>query len=275
MYNKLFTKILDSTIWLESNETRLVWITFIAAMDETGFVPLASAGNVAGRARVTLEEAEAALKILEAPDLKAPGQEHDGRRIERTEGGWVVLNAEKYREMVTRVMIQEQTRRRVAEFRKKRRATPSNAPVTPSNAPVTQSVAVAETIPSADAGRTGVGTVHQVFIKGWTDNFAAFWHATYIFDGGKDGSAVKALLKRGILPIDLLELAKRAWAAHKANPFLFACKQAVTIAGFASQLNRIQLELKQPNENHRQPASRNDGTYNDKPLTAAALSKVR
>ena len=47
MYNKLFTKILDSTIWLESDATRLVWITFIAIMDEDGFVALPGIGEVA------------------------------------------------------------------------------------------------------------------------------------------------------------------------------------------------------------------------------------
>jgi hypothetical protein len=44
MYNKLFTKILDSTIWLENDATRLVWITFLAVMDEDGFVALSASG---------------------------------------------------------------------------------------------------------------------------------------------------------------------------------------------------------------------------------------
>ena len=30
MYNKLFTKILDSTVWLEPDTVRIVWITFLA-----------------------------------------------------------------------------------------------------------------------------------------------------------------------------------------------------------------------------------------------------
>ena len=35
MYNKLFTKILDSSIWLAPDPVRLVWITLLAAMDES------------------------------------------------------------------------------------------------------------------------------------------------------------------------------------------------------------------------------------------------
>ena len=54
MYNKLFTKILDSSIWLEPSGTRIIWLTMIAAMDENGFVQFASVANLAHRARIEL-----------------------------------------------------------------------------------------------------------------------------------------------------------------------------------------------------------------------------
>jgi hypothetical protein len=47
-------------------------------------------------------------------------------------GGWIVLNAEKHRRLVTRAVIQEQTRQRVSKHREKKRT--SNASVTPSEA---------------------------------------------------------------------------------------------------------------------------------------------
>lgn len=119
MYNKLFTKILDSSVWLQSSATRIVWLTFIAVMDEHGFVQFASVGNVASRARVTREEAEIALGILEAADPDSFDQDHDGRRIERVPGGWLVLNAEKHRNAVTRAVVQAQTRERVRRFRQR------------------------------------------------------------------------------------------------------------------------------------------------------------
>lgn len=117
MYNKLFTKILDSTIWLESDATRLVWITFIAAMDEDGFVALSSIGNVAARARVSVKAAEAAIKTLESPDAVDPDQEHEGRRVERVPSGWMVLNSAKYRDIIKRAEAREQTRDRVRKHR--------------------------------------------------------------------------------------------------------------------------------------------------------------
>lgn len=149
MYNKLFTKILDSSIWLEPTPTRIVWLTFIAVMDEDGFVAFAAPANVAHRARVELPEAEVAIAALEAPDENSSDPDHDGRRIERVPGGWIVLNAAKYRALTTRVIIQEQTRKRVARHRAKLKGLPideCNASVTQANAPVTPSVAVTEAI---------------------------------------------------------------------------------------------------------------------------------
>lgn len=128
MYNKIFTKILDSSIWLEPTSTRIVWITMIAAMDENGFCQFAAVGNVASRARVTEEEARKALNALEGPDIESSDQDNEGRRLERVPGGWMVLNATKYRELVTRINIQAKTKERVRKFRDKKRS--CNAQVT-------------------------------------------------------------------------------------------------------------------------------------------------
>ena len=138
MYNKIFTKILDSSIWLEPTTTRLVWLTFIAAMDEEGFVQFASVANLAHRARVSIEEAQSAVDCLESEDTNSSDPENGGRRAERVPGGWMILNAGKYRDMVTRAVVQEQTRLRVAKHRKEKKG-PCNAQVTHTNAPVTQS----------------------------------------------------------------------------------------------------------------------------------------
>ena len=130
MYSKIFTKILDSSIWLESNPTRIVWLTFLAAMDETGFAQFASTLNVAHRARVTDEEAIAAIKCLCSPDPNSSDPDNEGRRLERVPGGWIVLNAIKYRNIVSRAVAQEKTRIRVTAWRERNKL-PCNAPVTP------------------------------------------------------------------------------------------------------------------------------------------------
>lgn len=60
--------------------------------------------------RKTPEEVSKALKILLAPDKRRPGQPHDGRRIEKTSEGWLVLNGEHYRKLM--VAMNERARKR-------------------------------------------------------------------------------------------------------------------------------------------------------------------
>ena len=126
MYNKLFTSILDSSIWLEEPTTKVVWVTLIAAMDEDGFAHFSAVQNLANRAVLSLSETKAAVKILESPDANSADKEFDGRRIERVPGGWMVLNARKYRYLATRAIAKEKVRRRVEKFRLKKRTTPQN-----------------------------------------------------------------------------------------------------------------------------------------------------
>jgi hypothetical protein len=121
MYNKLFTKILDSSIWLAPDPHRLVWITLIAAMDQNGYAQFACAENLASRARVSIDDTRAAITAFESPDPYAPEQEFQGRRIERIEGGWFVLNADKYRNIVTRAVANEQSRLRMQRHRAKQK----------------------------------------------------------------------------------------------------------------------------------------------------------
>jgi hypothetical protein len=139
VYNKLFTKILDSSIWLEPTPTRIVWVTFIACMDQDGIVQLSSVGNVANRARVTEDEAGEAITCLESPDQRNPDQDHEGRRIERVPGvGWFVINHQKYRDIVTAEMVRAGNRERA----KRHRESLKNVTVTERHEKVTPSVLV-------------------------------------------------------------------------------------------------------------------------------------
>lgn len=147
MYNKLFTKILDSSIWLEPTTTRIVWFTLLAAMDEDGFAQFASVANLAHRARVTIEDAEKAMTCLENPDSNSSDPSNEGRRVERVPGGWMVLNAPKYRDLVTRLANREATKQRVARHRAKKAG---NGDVTVGNDRVTQSEAYTEAVQRHD-----------------------------------------------------------------------------------------------------------------------------
>jgi hypothetical protein len=131
MYNRLFTKILDSSIWLEDHATRLVWITLLASKDQDHFAKFSAIGNLSRRAGVTDQECRVAVAKFEAPDPDSGDPDNDGRRIERVPGGWIVLNGSKYDDLATAADAREQTRERVKRHRER------NAPVTVCNAPVT------------------------------------------------------------------------------------------------------------------------------------------
>ena len=84
---------------------------------------------------------------------------------------------------------------------------------------------------------------HTAFIDGWVQNFKAQFGLDYSFDGGRDGKAVRELLRMGIQRIDLLEIAKSAWKRGMKTPKSFNCEQASTIHGFKGYFNQIRVEL--------------------------------
>lgn len=96
-YTPLFSSIIASTIWRESKETKIVWITMLAMADARGVVE-ASIPGLADMAKVSLDECKAALVVLSSPDEYSRTKDHDGRRIEEVDGGWCILNIAKFRE---------------------------------------------------------------------------------------------------------------------------------------------------------------------------------
>lgn len=115
-YTKIFTSILDSTIWQESKETRLVWITMLAMKDGRQIVE-ASIPGLAVRAGVTTAECEMALERLRAPDPYSRTKDHEGRRIRDVDGGWLILNGALYREKLSPDERKEYKRKWQADYR--------------------------------------------------------------------------------------------------------------------------------------------------------------
>jgi hypothetical protein len=119
-YTKLFSSIVASTIWREDDKTRIVWITMLAMKNERHIVE-ASLPGLADMARVTLKECEGAIKKLESSDKWSRNQEHEGRRIEKCTGGWLILNGEFYRAQMSADERREYQRLKQAEYRKRRK----------------------------------------------------------------------------------------------------------------------------------------------------------
>lgn len=68
----------------------------LALKDQNGVVE-SSVPGLADLARVSLEDLVAALEKLKKPDQYSRTKEFEGRRIEEVDGGWLILNHQKYR----------------------------------------------------------------------------------------------------------------------------------------------------------------------------------
>jgi len=118
-YTKLFSSITESSIWCESNAVLRVWIGLLARADADGVVE-GSVPGFASLCRVSIPEMEEALTKLAAPDPHSRSREHEGRRIEVFDGGWVILNYAKYRK---RAQAKEGSRAPYyREYRERKRA---------------------------------------------------------------------------------------------------------------------------------------------------------
>ena len=121
-YVKLDSGILSSSLWVERNQ-RDIFITallmalpyhvkvpmpgikvrslepsgFVVPPGDYGFVSAAGPG-ICRMALVTDEEGLIALEKLSQPDLDSRTPDHDGRRLVRVSGGYIVLNYMIYRE---------------------------------------------------------------------------------------------------------------------------------------------------------------------------------
>ena len=121
-YVKLDTGILDSTLWANRDE-RDMFVTslllaepkeitepteqievdrieptgFVVPPGWYGFVPAAGIG-IARRALVAVQDGIEALRRLGSPDPESRTAAHDGRRMVRVDGGYLILNFMAYRD---------------------------------------------------------------------------------------------------------------------------------------------------------------------------------
>jgi len=120
-FSKLWSMIVNSTIWREDMHVKIVWITMLAMADRDGYVT-SSLPGLADVARVPLDQTIDALTKLSSPDPYSRTKDYEGRRIEEVEGGWRILNYIKYRNMKSREERRIQVREAVRRHREKKAA---------------------------------------------------------------------------------------------------------------------------------------------------------
>ena len=119
---------MDSSLWDEDSDVCKVFMTLLAVKDSDHICRL-DTYKIAKKCNFrkgdqSIDEIRVLdiLKLLASPDNKRLlNQEFGGRRIKAVEGGWLVLNGEKYRQMVAEEMKRARWRKSQAAARKRKR----------------------------------------------------------------------------------------------------------------------------------------------------------
>lgn len=92
----------------------------LARSDSRGRV-WASIPGLANVAGVTIEQCEKALDVFLSPDPYSRTKDHEGRRIEEIDGGWILLNHNKYRDLRDENVKRENDAERQRRHREKKK----------------------------------------------------------------------------------------------------------------------------------------------------------
>lgn len=110
-YTKVFPSLITSTMWTYDSDICKLWVTMLALKDQDGIVE-GSIPGLAHVAHISLEKAEEAFELFQAPDPHSRTPDNDGRRIERVPGGWRLLNNDVYNEKDSLDEKREKARKR-------------------------------------------------------------------------------------------------------------------------------------------------------------------
>jgi hypothetical protein len=97
-FTKLDESILLSSIMAEDPETFKVWIALLAACKEDGIARVAVSG-IAAITFLPIDTVRVAIDKLSSPDVDSRSLNDEGRRIRRVDGGYQIINYQKYREL--------------------------------------------------------------------------------------------------------------------------------------------------------------------------------
>ena len=95
-WTSLHSSIVQSSLMETPVSTRYVFLMFLSQSDSTGFVQ-GTAQSLARMFNIPLDDFRAAIEVLEGPDADSRSPEHEGRRLQKIQGGWMVLMRKKYR----------------------------------------------------------------------------------------------------------------------------------------------------------------------------------
>jgi hypothetical protein len=151
-YSKLHASIVNSSLWMERDQDRLLFITLLAIADRDGVVY----GSKAGLARIANIEpalADSAFSRLQEPDPDSSDRmrnpDSEGRRIEEVPGGFKLINFDYYRGLRNDDDRREQNRQAQERWRNKQSGGVSQDK--PASARVSQPKPISEAEAEAEA----------------------------------------------------------------------------------------------------------------------------
>ena len=125
-FTPVFAQIVDSSLWSEPDYVCKVFVTLLAIKNSDHVARITA--FALGRKCWPLEpekaeeRAIAALKILSSPDnRRIEPQPFEGRRIEKVEDGWKVLNGQFYEDLMRETSRKVYKARKEREYRAKRK----------------------------------------------------------------------------------------------------------------------------------------------------------
>jgi hypothetical protein len=103
-WTPLWSQIVESTLWEEPTDVRVLFLTMLAIKDPDHVVRMPFR-RLVKKANMPPDVVRSSLNVLLAPDERSmDDQQYQGRRLEVVEGGWFILNGEHYRQEMSKLM---------------------------------------------------------------------------------------------------------------------------------------------------------------------------
>lgn len=149
----IFAKIVDSSLWDEPDVVMKVFLTMLVKKD-WDHVVRGNAYNIGQWAKKSEADVIKAIKVLCSPDTRRIEQQpFDGRRLQKVEGGWLILNGDYYHKL----MMAELRREYKREWQAKKRAEKT--------APKEDQAQIPEPLPAAEINAVGESAVDVLMAR--------------------------------------------------------------------------------------------------------------
>ncbi len=108
--------LVDSSIWEEPDHVFRVFMAMLSLKDRDHVVAM-DGYKLAKRIHMEVGLVTDALRVLSEPDSRRPEQEFGGRRIQKVEDGWLILQGEAYKAEMQQEARRQRNRRAQAAYR--------------------------------------------------------------------------------------------------------------------------------------------------------------